>query len=48
MQTPAGTLKPLGARVDAPTADFRYLQDGKVERFDCYVGYTKIGTRTWA
>jgi hypothetical protein len=40
--TPAGTLKPNGARIDAPTADFWYLQDGKVEKFDCFVGYTEM------
>jgi SnoaL-like polyketide cyclase len=40
LQTPAGTLKPNGAKIDVPTADFWYLHDGKVEKFDCYVGYT--------
>ncbi|MBB4928337.1 nuclear transport factor 2 family protein [Kitasatospora kifunensis] len=38
--TPAGTLKPTGAKIDAPTADFWYLQDGKIKKFDCFVGYT--------
>ncbi|HWG27496.1 nuclear transport factor 2 family protein [Actinospica sp.] len=42
LQTPAGTLKPNGAKIDAPTADFWYLHDGKVEKFDCYVGYTDM------
>ena len=23
-----------------PTADFWYLRDGKIETFDCYVGYS--------
>ncbi|MFI9273162.1 nuclear transport factor 2 family protein [Kitasatospora sp. NPDC052896] len=41
-QTPAGTLKPNGAKIDAPTADFWYLQDGKIKKFDCYVGYTDM------
>ena len=40
LQTPAGTLKPNGAKIDVPTADFWYLHNGKVEKFDCYVGYT--------
>ena len=40
--TPAGTLKPNGARIDAPTADFWYLKDGKITKFDCYVGYTDM------
>ena len=42
LQTPAGTVKPNGAKVDVPTADFWYLRDGKVEKFNCYVGYTKM------
>jgi hypothetical protein len=39
-QTPAGTIKPTGAKLDIPTADFWYLRDGKVEKFNCYVGYS--------
>jgi hypothetical protein len=31
-----------GAKIDVPTADFWYLRDGKVEKFDCYVGYTDM------
>ncbi|MGW5255426.1 nuclear transport factor 2 family protein [Streptomyces sp. NPDC004012] len=42
LQTPAGTVKPTGARVDVPTADFWYLHNGKVEKFNCYVGYTDM------
>ena len=42
LQTPAGTLKPNGAKIDAPTADFWYLHNGKIEKFDCYVGYTDM------
>ena len=42
LQTPAGTLKPNGARIDAPTADFWYLHGGKIEKFDCHVGYTAM------
>ncbi|WP_194915525.1 nuclear transport factor 2 family protein [Catenulispora rubra] len=41
-QTPAGILKPNGARIDAPTADFWYLHDGKITKFDCFVGYTDM------
>jgi predicted ester cyclase len=40
LPTPAGNLKPNGAKVDVPTADFWYLRDGKIEQFNCYVGYT--------
>jgi hypothetical protein len=40
LPTPAGTLKGNGARVDVPTADFWYLRNGKVEKFNCFVGYS--------
>ena len=36
LETPAGIVQPTGAKVDFPCADFWYLRDGKVERFDCY------------
>ena len=42
LQSPAGTVKPTGAKVDVPTADFWYLHDGKVEKFNCFVGYSKM------
>lgn len=42
LPTPAGDLEPNGARIDVPTADFWYLRDGKIERFDCFVGYTVL------
>ncbi|MFC9845714.1 nuclear transport factor 2 family protein [Streptomyces sp. NPDC060223] len=42
LQSPAGTVKPTGARIDAPTADFWYLHDGKVEKFNCFVGYSTM------
>ena len=37
-QTPAGVIKPTGAKIDFPTADFWYLRNGKVEVFDCHIG----------
>jgi ketosteroid isomerase-like protein len=37
LETPAGIVQPTGAKVDVPTADFWYVRDGKIERFDCYV-----------
>jgi ketosteroid isomerase-like protein len=37
MPTPAGLLQPTGARINVPTADFFYLRDGKIERFNCYI-----------
>lgn len=36
METPAGVIKPTGAKIDIPCADFFYMRDGKIERFDCY------------
>ena len=32
-----GHFNGTGAKVDIPTADFWYLRNGKIERFDCYV-----------
>jgi hypothetical protein len=40
MQTPAGTVEPTGAKIDVPTADFWYLKKGKIEKFNCFVGYS--------
>ena len=37
LETPAGTVQPTGAKIDAPGADFWRLRDGKIERFDCYI-----------
>ncbi|MCA2218414.1 ester cyclase [Jidongwangia harbinensis] len=36
--TPVGVIPPTGNRIDMPAADFWYLRDGKVERFNCYNG----------
>ncbi len=41
-QTPAGDVKPTGARIDFPTADFWYLRNGKVEVFDCHIAFTTL------
>jgi ketosteroid isomerase-like protein len=40
LETPAGMVEPTGAKIDVPTADFWYLREGKIETFDCYVGYS--------
>jgi hypothetical protein len=37
LQTPAGIVQPNGAKIDAPGADFWYLSEGKITRFDCYI-----------
>ena len=42
LETPAGIVQPTGAKIDVPTADFWYLRDGKVETFNCYVGYSAM------
>ena len=37
--TPAGVIEPSGnAKLDIPTADFWYLENGKIKEFNCYVG----------
>ncbi|GAA4251760.1 ester cyclase [Dactylosporangium darangshiense] len=36
--TPAGIVQPTGARLDIPTADFWYIENGKIKEFNCYVG----------
>ena len=40
--TPAGVIQPTGAKIDIPTADFWYLRNGKVEVFDCHIGFTTM------
>ncbi|MFD2419295.1 nuclear transport factor 2 family protein [Amycolatopsis pigmentata] len=45
LETPAGTVQPNGAKIDVPTADFWYLKDGKIEKFNCYVGYSDLWTQ---
>ena len=42
LDTPAGIVQPTGAKIDAPTADFWYVRDGKIETFNCYVGYSTM------
>ena len=41
-QTPVGEVKPTGAKIDFPTADFWYLRNGKVEVFDCHIAFTTL------
>ncbi|MFD4558449.1 nuclear transport factor 2 family protein [Streptomyces sp. NPDC058469] len=43
LQAPTGGfVKGNGHKVDAPTADFWYLENGKVTAFNCFVGYSKM------
>ncbi|MER5807465.1 nuclear transport factor 2 family protein [Streptomyces sp. NPDC002033] len=37
-ETPAGTIPPTGATLDIPTADFWYVENGRIKEFNCYVG----------
>jgi predicted ester cyclase len=37
-QTPVGVIEPTGAKLSIPTADFWYIEDGKIKEFNCYVG----------
>jgi ketosteroid isomerase-like protein len=37
-ETPAGVIQPSGAKLDIPTADFWYIENGKIKEFNCYVG----------
>jgi predicted ester cyclase len=41
-QTPAGAVKPTGAKIDFPTADFWYLHNGKIEVFDCHIAFATL------
>jgi len=49
LETPAGTVKPTGAKIDIPCGDFWYLRDGKIEVFNCYalfgVMYEQMGVQ---
>ena len=36
--TPAGVIQATGAKLDIPTGDFWYVEDGKIKEFNCYVG----------
>ncbi|MEU5531708.1 nuclear transport factor 2 family protein [Streptomyces sp. NPDC020362] len=37
-ETPAGTIRPTGAELNIPTADFWYIENGRIKEFNCYVG----------
>lgn len=37
-ETPVGVVQPTGGKVDIPTADFWYVEDGKIKEFNCYIG----------
>jgi len=36
LETPFGTIPPTGKRMDAPCADIFELENGKINRFDCF------------
>jgi hypothetical protein len=35
-QSPAGVIQGNGAKLDVPTADFWYVENGKIKEFNCY------------
>jgi len=41
-ETPDGVIQPTGAKLDFPTADFWYLRNGKVEKFDCHIAFATL------
>jgi hypothetical protein len=41
-ESPAGVIQPTGAQLDIPTADFWYVRDGKVQEFNCHIGFTAM------
>ncbi|MFE7075103.1 ester cyclase [Streptomyces sp. NPDC057620] len=41
-ETPAGVVQPTGAKLDVPTADFWYVEDGKIKEFNCYFGISAL------
>ena len=40
--TPVGVIQPTGANLDIPTADFCYVRDGKVQEFNCHIGFSTM------
>jgi hypothetical protein len=40
LQTPAGVVKPTGAKIYYPTDDFFFLQGGKIQLFRCLIGFS--------
>lgn len=36
-ESPAGVIRGNGAKLDIPCADFWYVEEGKIKKFDCYV-----------
>jgi len=41
-ETPAGVIQPTGAKLDILTADFWYIEDGKIKEFNCYVSVNSM------
>ncbi|MFB0632321.1 nuclear transport factor 2 family protein [Streptomyces sp. AB3(2024)] len=44
-ETPAGVVQPTGARSDIPTADFWYVEGGRAQELNCYVGLSVMPAR---
>ncbi|NEW70736.1 ester cyclase [Streptomyces rapamycinicus] len=44
-ETPVGVIQPTGAKLSVPTADFWYVEDGKIKEFNCYFGISALLTQ---
>jgi NAD(P)-dependent dehydrogenase (short-subunit alcohol dehydrogenase family) len=45
LETPFGTIPPTGNKMDAPCLDVFELEDGKIQKFDCYPSGSVILTQ---
>ena len=41
-KTPGGVIQPTGAKLNIPTADFRYVRHGKIQTLNCHIGTTTM------
>ncbi|MDQ1459505.1 MAG: hypothetical protein QOI08_989 [Actinomycetota bacterium] len=42
LDTSLGSIEPTGAKLAIPTADFWYVRDGKVQEFNCHIGFSTM------
>jgi ketosteroid isomerase-like protein len=42
LETSGGVIQPTGVKLDIPTADFWYVRDGKIQEFNCHIGFTNM------
>ncbi|MEU6355675.1 nuclear transport factor 2 family protein [Streptomyces sp. NPDC047072] len=41
-ETPVGVIQPTGAKLSVPTADFWYVENGRIKEFNCYFGISAL------